>query len=234
MKITRIFLGCLMLLVISVLASAQSSEAVIQRAIDSMGGKAAFDKISSMDMKISGTMMDSMQIEMQMRMEKPDKIRIDMSMMGMEIIMASDGKDYWMSQSGQVMDMPEMQKTGLSMNKNMFTGGGLLNLDEMGITTEYVGKENIDGVDAEVVKFTYTQSNTSGNWYFSSADGLPFMAKIQSPAGETEMRISVYKEYNGIKFATHIEATSPQGEMIFNIDEIKINEPIDASLFARP
>jgi outer membrane lipoprotein-sorting protein len=234
MKLSRFALVGLLVLGLAVLAQAQTAEAVLQRAVDAMGGQAAFDSVTSMSMSINGSMMGSMEFSMKMWVVKPDKVRVDMTMMGMDIIQATDGTDFWMSQGGQVMDMPEAQKENLEMNKSMMTGGGFSNLAALGITTEYVGKENADGVDAEVIRFTYKDQSTKGNWYFSSADGLPFLVKMETPVGEVQMHLSNYQVQGNMKFATHFEMEMAQGQMVMDISDIQINIPVDNSLFTRP
>ncbi len=233
MKLSRFVLVGILVLGLACISFAQTKDAVIQRAVNAMGGQAAFDNISSMSLTISGTMMETMEMSMKMQIVKPGKIRMDMDMMGMEIVQATDGTDYWMSSGGQVMDMPEMQKQAFSMNKDMMTGGGLTNLEAMGITTEYIGKETVNGVEADVLNFNY-QNDSSGKWYFSTADGLPFMAKIDTGQGEMEMLITEYKTFGAIKMATQFQMETPQGAMVMKVDDVQINQPIDASVFTRP
>jgi len=233
MKLSRFILVCILVLGLATISLAQTADAVIQRAINAMGGQAAFDNLNSMSLTISGTMMETMEMSMKMWVVKPGKVRMDTNMMGIDIIQATDGTDYWMSSGGQVTDMPEMQKQALSINKDMMTGGGLSNLDAMGITTEYLGKESAGGVEADVVKFTY-QNSTSGKWYFSTADGLPFMARMEIGQGEMEMRIAEYKTFGPLKMATQFQMDTPQGAVIMKIDDVQINQPIDATLFTRP
>jgi outer membrane lipoprotein-sorting protein len=232
MKMHRFVIVGLLVLGLSLIAQAQTAEAVLQRAVDAMGGQAAFDSITSMSMTINGSM-SSMEFNMKMWVVKPEKVRIDMNMMGMEIVQATDGTDYWMSQSGKVMDMPAAQKQSLDMNKSMMTGGGFNNLAALGITTDYVGRETANGVEAEVVSFNY-QNETTGKWYFSAADNLPFLVKMDTPMGETEMRLSEYQVHGGMKMATHFEMDTPGGTMTMAIEDIQVNIPIDANIFARP
>lgn len=233
MKKSRVALALAMVLALAAFASAQTAESVIQRAIDAMGGQAAMDSINSMSLSMSGTMMETMSITMNMHIVKPEKIRIDMSMMGMEIIQATDGTDYWMSQGGQVSDMPAMQKEQFSSNKDMFTGGGLANLEAMGVATEYVGRETANGIEADVVKLTY-ENGMSGDMYFSTADGLPFMMKMSTQVGEMTMNITDYQQFGNVKMATKMEMETPQGPMVFTIDDVQINPALDDSLFTRP
>ena len=233
MKKSRVALALAMVLALATFASGQTAESVIQRAIDAMGGQAAFDSITSMSMTMSGTMMETMQIGMTMFTVKPDKIRIEMSMMGMEIIQATDGTDYWMSQAGQVMDMPEMQKEQFASNKDMFTGGGLSNLEALGATLEYIGKDTANGIEADVVKLTF-ENGMIGNYYFSTADGLPFMMRMDTQVGEMTMNITEYKQFGIIKMPTKMEMETPQGPMVFTIDDVQINPALEDTLFTRP
>ena len=235
MKTTRSVLAFVLVLSYAVVSAAQDADTVIMKAVNAMGGEAAFNNIQSMIMTIKGEMMGS-DMSMKMWVVKPDKMRMDGQMMGMDWGMGTDGQDYWINQGGMVMDMPEESKSQLQMQSQMFMGGGITALKEMGVTTEYGGMETVDGEQAEVLNLTYPAEygGMSGKLYFKTADSLPFKMVMTTPAGEVTAKMSQYKEAGGIKYASLIEMDTMMGAMNMEITEFLVNTAIDASIFTRP
>lgn len=231
MKHARIALVVIFILSITVVSFAQSVDSVINRAVEAMGGAAKLDAINSMKMVISGS---AMGMDMNMTMyKKGNKSRQEVNTMGMDMIMATDGEDYWMSMSGEVMDMMDQQKQQLESGVDNFTGSGLKDfLKKAG--AEYVGKEAIDSGEAHAISFSLGDQG-SGKMYFNVASGLPVMVKMTTPMGEIDMMLTDYKEVGGIKFAHKFEGLMGGAPMMtLTVTDIQINPAVDDALFKRP
>jgi outer membrane lipoprotein-sorting protein len=234
MKSMRILAASLLVLAVAGLSYAQDADAVLNRAISAMGGQAVLDSINSMSMSMKGTMQGSMEMSTKMMIVKPDKIRIDASVMGMDIIQARNGEDYWMSQGGTVTDMPDYQREQFRMSSQMYTGGGLAQLKELGIEFSYVGQETVNGVLFDVISVNLS-AEMPAKFYFNTTTGLPDLMKVSTVMGEMEMVIADYRVVSGVKFAHHMEMImGGQPLMTMDVTDLQINQPIDPSVFARP
>lgn len=234
-KMNRRCYSCVLIMVMMLasLAGAQTVDDVINRAINAAGGKAAFDQIKSIKMQISGSMM-GMTMDMTMQMVKPDKIRNEISVMGQQMIQATDGTDYWMKNAGQVMDMDPMNQQQLKNSMLQYTGD-LSAMKNMGIGLSYAGMEDVDGVAAEALNMTMTEQGMEGKMYFDRSTGLFFKMMMMSPMGEVVVSIGDYREVSGVKFPHSIEMVmggQPMGTL--TIDDVQVNIPIDESVFKRP
>lgn len=230
----RVALSCLLILAVAVVASSQTVDDVINRAMNAAGGKAAFDQIKTIKMKMSGTMMGSMPMEMSMQMVKPDKIRSDVTAMGMQMVQATDGTDYWTSQNGQVMDMDPASQQQFKNSMLQYTGD-LSGMQKMGIDLTYAGMEEIDGVQAEALNMAMTEQGMEGKMYFDKATGLFFKMTMVTPMGPVAVNMGDYKDVGGVKFPHSFEmfmGGQPMGT--FTIDDVEVNVPIDESVFKRP
>lgn len=233
MRKIRVSLACLLILAVAVMASAQTVDDVINRATNAAGGKAAYDQIKSIKMKMNGAVM-GMTMDMTMQMVKPNMIRNDVMVMGQQMIQATDGTDYWMSQGGQVMDMDPANQQQLKNSMLQYTGD-LSSMQEMGINLTYGGMEEIDGMQAETLNMAMTEQGMEGKMYFDKATGLLMKMKMNSAMGEVFVNIGGYKEVSGVKFPHSIEMVmggQPMGT--FTIEDVQVNVPIDESVFKRP
>ncbi len=88
----------------------------------------------------------------------------------MNIISATNGTDYWMSRSGQVMDIPASGKEQFGSSFNQYSGTGIADLIGNGTFT-YSGKEDVNGISADVVKGAFTGSGDV-SMYFDEAGML--------------------------------------------------------------
>jgi hypothetical protein len=111
--------------------------------------------------------------------------------------------------------------------------GELYNYKKKGSTAELLGKEDND------YKIKLTTSDGNAKTYF--IDGNTYLvskvtAKIEAMGQSMDVTTKMveYQKISGIQMAKRIEVEMPMGTQAIIMDEIKINEKIDDSVFARP
>lgn len=214
-------------------ATAQTVDDVIAKADAAVGGQSAIDGIKSLRMSISGTYMGE-EVEMEMAVVKPNYklIRMNIKALGMDALSATDGSDYWTSRNGKVTDMPVAAKEQFGSSFSMYCGTGAADLIGNGTFT-YSGKEDVDGISADVVKGTMTGSGNV-SIYFDEA-GLPFRILMPTEEGDLDMYMKDYRDVGGMLMAYKYESfVNGSPNMMLGITKVEANVDIDPSTFARP
>jgi hypothetical protein len=169
---------------------------------------------------------------MEMAILKPNSKMIKMHILDMDIISATNGTDYWMSRMGQVVDMPEAAKEQFGSSFNQYSGAGIAELIGNGTFT-YSGKEDVNGIRADVVKGVITGSGAV-SIYFDEA-GLPFRVLMPIEEGELDMYITDYRDVGGMLIAHKFESiTNGTQMMVLETTKAEANIAIDHSTFDRP
>ena len=143
-------------------AQAQTAQQVLDKLIEAQGGRAALAAIK--DMTYTGTA-EMVQFGMSggitMHQKEPNKMRMDIEIMGMVITQAFDGQKGWYlnPQTGAAQDMDE------NMNKEFkrqaLGNDSLLNPAKYGITYVYKGKEKAGDKDCLVLEQTMSDGHKS-------------------------------------------------------------------------
>ena len=231
MKKLNLFLSLILILVMGTAASAQTVDDVISKATAAMGGQSAIDGVKSLRMSMTGTFMGG-ESGMEILIVKPNNKMIKMTINGMEIISATNGTDYWMSRMGQVMDMPASAKEQFGSSFYQYSGAGIAGLIGNGTFT-YSGKEDVNGISADVVKGAFTGSGDVSMYF--DATGLPFRMLMPTEEGDLDMYITDYRDVGGMKIAYKFESIANGSPMmVLEITEVEANADIDLSVFARP
>ena len=115
--------------------------------------------------------------------------------------------------------------------------GELYNYAKKGSTAELIGKVNLEGKEAYRIKLTNADGMVK-DYYIDGETYLVTMVKTKVEAmGQTmnvDTKIVEYKEINGIKMGYKMEQVMPMGTSTITLDEIKLDEKIDDSVFTRP
>jgi len=182
--------------------------------------------------------MMGMDMPMTIQMKKPDKFRIDMEVMGQKIEQAFDGEAGWMRNpmmGGGITDLKGAELKQAMQQADL--EGELYNYAKKGHSAELIGKVNADGKEAYRIKFTNADGSVK-DYYIDANTYLisKIKAKVES-MGQTmdvETKVLDYKDINGIKIGSKMEVETPMGTQSVVMDEIKFDEKMDDSVFARP
>ena len=232
----RTFILTALMLFAFIGSHAQSLDDVLKKHYAATGQeKLAAVKTFYVKAKIS---MMGMDMPMTIQMKKPDKFRIEMEAMGQKIIQAYDGEAGWMQNpmaGAGTTDLagPELKQAMSQADLE----GELYNYEKKGHSAELLGKVNADGKEAYKIKLTNADGTVKD--YFIDADTY-LINKIKvtiESMGQTvdvETKVSEYKDINGIKMGSKMEISTPMGNQSMVMEEIKLDESMDDSIFARP
>lgn len=218
-------------------AYSESVDEIIAQNIKARGGKAKYENMETYQMKMRMNMM-GMNMPMTIYMKDPDKMRMDVTMMGQNVITVLNGDRAWVSQGGQVTELPQDQvskvKEQMDQQSN-FLENQFIDYKDKGIKIVLEGTEEVDDKNCFVLKVTDKEGETS-TLYIDTETYLEhkIITTQQNMGQEMEMEIFIKnnKWVNGILVPHKMEMYSdgePAGEFI--IEDVIINEPIDNSLF---
>jgi hypothetical protein len=108
-----------------------------------------------------------------------------------------------------------------------------LKYDELGIKTELVAMDKVNGNDVYKVKITMPNGKVRYDFY-DTESGLKLQSKskTQTQMGEMDMirTFSDYKEVEGVKFPFTINISGMRN-MTLKVKKIKVNQGIENSVF---
>ncbi|WP_346856130.1 hypothetical protein [uncultured Draconibacterium sp.] len=230
-----LFLTALMLIAL-VGVQAQTLDNVLEKHFAATGQE-KLAAVKTFDITAKMSVM-GMEMPMTIKVKKPNKFKVEMEMMGQKTISAFDGSKGWMINPMMGAGVKDLE--GAELKQAMTQAdmeGELYHYAQKGHKAELMGKVNEDGKDAYEIKLT--NKDTSVKTYFIDADSY-LITKVKAnveamgQSMDVETKMLEYQEVNGIKMARKIEASMPMGSMTTIMEEIKINENIDDSVFKRP
>ena len=205
-----------------------TAKGVIMKYVDAIGGRANIDKVKSISIVMEGEV-QGQKMSQTLFKEGGNKFSSQMTMMGATMAdqRYNDGKAKLTMQGQTVPDNP-MVNAALKSEAVLFPVVALLdNLDKVQVS----GTETIDGKSV-VVLDAETASGKSQH-YFDRESGLQVRyVKVQGPQRVT-FDLSDYRTVGGVKMPYTMNATGMAPFPIeLTVSEAKVNEPIDAKLFA--
>lgn len=215
---------------------AQTVDEIVDKHVAALGGA---DKLASVKTLIIERSMaiNGMQIPVKATMLVGKAVRSDMSIMGNSMVQVVDGTTGWMIRPAQMGGTGDPEDMPADMIKQQ-TGqldpfGALVNYKAKESKVELVGKEKVDGKDAYHLKVTTKGGNVVDEYVDASTY---LVSKVtQSMGGQTsEINFSDYKATDGVQFAQTMEIVGGQmGTLTFSTDKVKVNPPVDESIFKK-
>lgn len=245
-KSTAFFASIVMLFSLSLLpAQAQEDQAkkmeegkkILENWIEAQGGRSNLVKIK--DTTTSGTM-ELIQMglsgSMVMYQKEPNKIRMDMEVMGTLISQSFNGETAWMTnpQTGAVEEMPEDYQVNLK--RQAMGNDTILNPEKYGVTFTLEGTETIGGKDYMILKQTF-EDGFENIFYIDPGTNLVYKTKAMGMDAmgmevETETFMSDYREYEGTMVPYSITINQAGEEfMTMTVTDVKYNSGLEDSLF---
>ncbi len=217
----------------------QSAKDILNKMIEAQGGRAALEKIK--DTTIIGTVeivMMGMSGTASIYFKEPDKVRMDIEIMGMVITQAYDGENGWgvNPQTGAVEDMTEEQTK--DMKRMAMGNASLLNPEKYGITYTYKGKEAIEGTDYLILEQKFDDGYTVTN-YIDPSTYLVYKTSAIAPnlAGveeEQDAFMSDYRKVDGVMMAHSMRIVQGGEEaMTMTFTEVRFNTGLEDSFFKK-
>jgi hypothetical protein len=127
-------------------ATAMDVDELIAKNIDAQGGLEALKAIQSV--RATGkALAQGMEFPFTMQQERPDHLRLDIEVMGMQMVQAYDGDDAWtinpMTGSQDPQPMGELEAKSFKMQADM--DGLLVGYEKKGFTVAYAGEADVEG-----------------------------------------------------------------------------------------
>ena len=215
----------------------QEAADILKKMVEAQGGKKVIEKIE--DMTSSGTIemiQMGMSGSMTMYKKEPNKVRMDIEVMGMIITQAFDGETAWMvnPQTGSQEEMPEQQAEDM---KRMALGvDAFIYPEKYGISFAYKGKEKIEEKEYLVLEQTFSDGHKA-TLYIDPKTYLTYKSKstnMNQMGVEVEQETfeSDFKKVEGMTIAYSIIIHQDGEEfMKLTLTDITFNSGLEDSLF---
>ena len=179
-----------------------------------------------------------MEVPMEMKVKKPLMFVVTIEFQGQKLITAFDGENGWMINPMAGPEPKDLSGDELSQARQQADiEGELYNYEAKGHSAELLGKVNLDGKEMYRIKLT-TKDGTSKDYFIDTKTNLISKVKSKVTAqGQTvdvEQIMSDYKTIDGVTMAMKIEQKTPMGIGTIFMEEFKMNESYDDSIFKKP
>ena len=222
------------------LACSESADSIITKAIKPRGDVAGQNDIKSIAAELKAANM-GFDITMKINLVPPDKIRMDLNLLGQRVTTVINGNAGWMKSDTILQPLPAEQiaenKKVIGTQMNFFRSE-LIGDKEKSIKTELMGDDTLEG--KKVFKIKMISKDSIEKIVFidkSSYLQLKTMEtqKFQGMKSISESFFRNYKEVQGFMVPHVIEMKqngSPAGKL--TITNIKFNEKLSPMLFEKP
>lgn len=233
MKTNRIIAFLFLSFFLSAGLMAQSAEKVIDDYLSALGGKKKMEKITSLQMK-SQIESDMFEAEATTTVLNGKGYKMEMDVMGylVETVYTDEGGWRTDPMAGDIVELSEEEH---QMGKGaIFVGGPFQDYKNLGMNAELVGKKDIDGVSTHHVKLQPEGSEIVANHYFDAKSKLLIRTVVEADQGmEIVTDYKDYKEIEGGIKMPHVTDIDYGGQMVMTqtISEVKVNVPVDESIF---
>ncbi len=215
-------------------------EEVLKKNYEARGGLEKLKSIKSI--YIEGKIINTQQnVEMPMKIwfKRPNKMKMEVEMMGKKIVQSYDGKNAWWIMpflGPEPRLMPEEQAKSFKEQGQSLSP--LVDYKEKGIKIELIGKDDFEGTPVYKLKLTY-RSGKIVYYYLDAETGIELKTEAFVSRGGEERKVetifSDYKEVDGVYFPFSMETKTGDinsGNMVF--DKIILNKSIPDSIFEMP
>lgn len=223
-------------------AQAQTLDELVAKNLQAIGGKEKVEAVKGVRMTGKMTLPQGMEAAVVMERQDPNKMRMDMSIQGMTMVQAYDGKTGWkiVPFTGKNDPEPMSAEELKQMEKQAINSSDFLSTyKEQGYTAELAGKEDVEGTPTYKIKLTSKDGDVL-NFFLDAEQYL--LVKItgktmmQGQEIETSTTVGDYKEVGGVLFPFSIQSKirdfpTPVG---MTFEKIEINPDIPASRFVMP
>ncbi len=214
-----------------------TAEQILEKSIEAAGGRAAMEKITStvsksaIDVTFAGVTATAVAYA-----KAPNKRALAITVEGYgDIREGYDGAAAW----GESPEAGLRDFTGdrLEQAKRLAVFNAALKWREVYPKAEVKGMEKLNDRDVWVVVLTPATGKPVTE-YFDAETFLPVrqVMSVVGDQGEYEATndTSDYREVDGVKVPFVIRQTSPMGDIVIKVSEVKNNVPIEDTVFAKP
>lgn len=220
-------------------AFAMDLEELVAKSIEAQGGAAALKAVQSQ--KVVGKIVtQGMEMPITMISARPNSMRVEVSVMGMNIVQAYDGTKGWsinpMTGSQDPQPMGELETRNVRLQADM--DGPLQNWEARGWVGEYIGQEDMEGTPAHRLRIDTKQDIVMDIW-LDAESFLPIKqstkVKVDEQEVESQMYPGDYRSQDGLVIPFALETRQGDQVMMNMIFEsVEFGVAVDPSMFAMP
>ena len=219
-----------------------TADQLVAKNIEAKGGAEALHALQSV--KLTGKMLvneGKLELAYTQVKKRPEEVRTELSLQGMTMVQAYDGKDGWKISPFQGRKDPEKlsEDDNKALMEDAEIGGPLVDWKEKGSKVEYLGTEDVDGTQAHKLKVT--RKNGDVNYVYLDPDYFLEIRIVtqrmeHGAQVETETDLSDYEKVNGVFLPLSTESgpkrSSDKAKLI--IEKAEGNVPVDDKAFQFP
>ena len=217
----------------------QTAQDVLAKMIEAQGGRKAIEAVK--DTTLSGTFdLVSMGMSggMTVYAKEPNKVRIDIEVMGMVITQAYDGQVAWYvnPQTGVTEEMPAAQAKDIQ--RRALGNDSILNPEKVGVTYTLKDRETVDNKEYIVLEQKLSDGFTTKLYidpttYLVVRQRAKAMNPMTQVEADSETILSDYRPVNGL-LVPHSSVTSQDGAEMMRVTFTKVacNAGLEDSFFA--
>jgi outer membrane lipoprotein-sorting protein len=230
------------LLCLSAHAFSQTVDELVNKNIEAKGGLEKIKAVKTRRMSGRADQAGGPPLAVVIENMRPDEIRQDITIAGMTLVQAYDGKGGWMIQpfSGrkdpQLMGEDDLRDLTLDADID----GPLVDYKAKGNTVEYLGHDTVDGDDALRLKVTLK----NGDIVYYDLDPDTFLEIrresqefIRGSVKEQVTEFGSYKPVDGVMYPFSMSIwpkNDPTQMLTVTFEKVEVNAPLAESLFAVP
>ena len=235
----KLVLSLMMAAVLAPALAAQTVDEIVAKHVAAMGGA---DKIkAAKTVKMTGKLeAQSIEAPFIMTLKQPGMLRNEITIQGMVLVQAYDGKSGWAIIPFTGKKDPEAvtadEAKELQDQADLWP---LVDYKDKGNKVELLGKDKIEGTDAYKLKLTRTNGDVD-TVYLDADSFLEIKEEgtrmVRGSEQQTETSLADYREVSGLMFPFAIESSikgSPEKQKI-TVDKVELNVPADDSIFKMP
>ena len=221
---------------------AQTVDELVGKNIEAKGGLDHIKAVKTRRITGRAEQSDGPPLAVVIENARPDDIRQDITVAGMTMVQAYDGKAGWMIQpfSGrkypQLMGEDDLRDLTLDADID----GPLVDYKAKGNTVEYMGHDIVDGDDA--LRLRVTLKNGDILYYDLDPDTYLEIRResqefIRGSVKEQVTEYGSYKPVEGVMYPSSMAIwpkSDPTQALTVTIDKVEVNVPLAESVFAVP
>jgi outer membrane lipoprotein-sorting protein len=173
---------------------------------------------------------------------RPENVRMELTLQGLTVVQAWDGRSGWQIQPFQGRKDPEKLSAddSKSLQEEADFDGPLVNWRAKGNQVQYLGMEDVDGAPAHA--FRAKLKNGDEETIYLDPDAMMVIRVVakQIIRGAEQQTVTDYGDYekvNGVYFPFEIESgprERPNVRQRITFDKITVNPTVDPATFAMP
>ncbi len=222
-------------------AAAQSVDDIIAKNIEAKGGLAKMKAVQSMRATGKITIGPGIEAPVVIEQKRPSSVRLDITVQGLTIVQAYDGKTAWMlnPMSGRKDPEPVPSEMVKQFEEQADMDGPLVDYKAKGHTVELLGKDKAEGADCYKIKVTL--KNGDIRTYYIDAENfldvrIDGKTTVRGTETESDSILGDWKDVSGMMIPFSIDSGqkgAPQRQKI-TLEKVEVNPSIDDSRFKMP